>query len=180
MQCTTLTPHQPSIVLLSPHLKFLSQFLPSLQWVLDDLPIQVAADSLCTHTGSMFSWSLLGLTDSACAVLHSCLQVYHTCAGSTHSYTILTLFTTFVFDSRRDFIPSFPGFWSSFTVIPELVELVMFSSSDPLQINTSSQDGSTGWLHKCWCHLFLAWSQAFCCGSRVLLCLWKFRRLSLG
>lgn len=91
------------------------------------------------------------------------VQIYdHMYAGGLHACrwitckTILALFTTFVFDSGRDFIPPFPGFWSSFTVVPKLVELVMFSPSDPLQINTSSQDGSTGWLHTCWCHLFLA------------------------
>lgn len=117
--------------------------------------------SVHTHRFHVFLISVGSYWFCMCSV--ASVQIYdHMYAGGLHACrwitcnTILALFTTFVFDSGRDFIPFFPGFWSSFTVVPKLVELVMFSPSDPLQINTSSQDGSTGWLRNCWCHLFLA------------------------
>lgn len=40
--------------------------------------------SLCTHTGSLFSWSLLGLADSACIVFTFMQISDHMYSGSTH------------------------------------------------------------------------------------------------
>lgn len=149
--------------------------LPCSEWILDDLPTQVAVDSLCIHTGSLFSWSLLGLIPHV-QCLHLCKSLMEYMKVALILITILIVYYLCIWFTKQIYSPS-PGFWSIFTVVPELVELVMFSPSDPLQINTSNenQDGSTGWLLIAGAICFLhAKSQALCCGSWLWLSLSKF------